>query len=69
VRFLGWLSVSVLQRGVEAALTEGSITSPSRNGPAASRWFARLQSGNLQAYLVYALIGLALVLGWGAAHV
>ena len=69
VRFLGWLSVSVLQRGVETALTEGSMNTPSRSGPAASRWFARLQSGNLQAYLVYALIGLALVLGWGAAHV
>ena len=57
------------ERGVESALSEGSIATPSRGGPAASRWFARLQSGNLQAYLVYALIGLALVLGWGAAHV
>jgi hypothetical protein len=34
-----------------------------------SQWLSRLQSGDLQAYLIYALVGLALVLVWGAAHV
>jgi len=28
-----------------------------------------LQTGNLQAYVIYALLGLVLVLGWGVAHV
>ena len=67
VRFMGWLSTAVLAR-VEAALSRSSIDRPSRGGPAASGWFARLQTGDLQAYLVYALIGLALMLGWGAVH-
>ena len=45
-----------------------AATSPARAGAAGARWFPRLQSGDLQAYVVYALIGLALVLGWGALH-
>ena len=69
VRALGWISSSVLARGVEPALLQGSLDQPARGGPAASRWLSRLQNGNLQAYLIYALVGLALVLAWGAAHV
>jgi NADH-quinone oxidoreductase subunit L len=67
VRTLGWLSATVLARTVEPALARG-MAQPGRSGPALSRWLARLQSGDLQAYLLYALAGLALVLVWGAAH-
>ncbi len=69
VRALGWLSGAVLSRGVEPALAMFSMDQPGRAGPAASRWLSRLQSGDLQAYLIYALVGLALVLVWGASHV
>jgi NADH:ubiquinone oxidoreductase subunit 5 (subunit L)/multisubunit Na+/H+ antiporter MnhA subunit len=68
VRTLGWLSAAVLARGVEQGLSRG-MAQAGRSGPAVSRWLARLQSGDLQAYLVYALAGLALALVWGAAHV
>ena len=60
VRALGWLSGTVLARGVEPALAEGMVL-PGRGGPAMSQWLSRLQSGDLQAYLIYALVGLALV--------
>jgi NADH-quinone oxidoreductase subunit L len=69
VRALGWLSTAVLARGVEPTLAQGSMAQPGRGGPAVSQWLSRLQSGDLQAYLIYALVGLALVLVWGAAHV
>ena len=35
-------------------------------GARVTRLFARLQTGDLQAYVIYALIGLAVVLGLGA---
>lgn len=68
VRGLGWLSATALARGVEAPLAAGTLEQPARSGPALGRWLMRLQSGSLQAYVVYALLGLALVLAWGAAH-
>ncbi|MDP2008330.1 MAG: NADH-quinone oxidoreductase subunit L [Rubrivivax sp.] len=69
VRFFGWLSSSVLARGVEPALAAGSLSGPAAAGRTLARWFGRLQTGNLQAYVIYALLGLVAVLGWGAAHV
>ena len=66
VRGLGWLSASVLARGVEAPLTRTTLVQPAHAGTRATRWFAQLQSGDLQAYVIYALLGLALVLGLGA---
>jgi NADH-quinone oxidoreductase subunit L len=66
VRGLGWLSTSVLARGVEAPLTSASLVQPAHAGARATRWFSQLQTGDLQAYVIYALLGLALVLGLGA---
>ncbi len=68
VRFMGWLSTQVLSR-VESALNEGILMKTRRSGIAAAGWLSRLQTGSLQGYVIYALLGLALVLGWGAAHV
>ena len=68
VRFMGWLSTTVLARGVEPVLAATVIGAPQHTGPAAGRWLARMQTGDLQAYVIYALIGLALVLGFGALH-
>lgn len=68
VRFMGWLSATVLARGVEPALSATVIGAPQHTGPALGRWLARMQTGDLQAYVIYALIGLVLVLGYGALH-
>ncbi len=68
VRCLGWLSATVLARGVEAPLTQTTLVQPAHAGARATRWFGRLESGDLQTYVIYALIGLALVLGLGAVH-
>jgi NADH-quinone oxidoreductase subunit L len=66
VRFMGWLSASFLARGIETPLSRTSLLQSAAVGTRASRLFARLQTGELQAYVIYALIGLALVLGLGA---
>jgi NADH-quinone oxidoreductase subunit L len=68
VRFVAWLSVAVFARKVESALAAGTIGSPARAAPVAARLFARLQTGDLQTYVFYALIGLVVILGWGALH-
>jgi NADH-quinone oxidoreductase subunit L len=66
VRFMGWLSASFLARGIEAPLSRTSLLQSAAAGARATRLFARLQTGELQVYVIYALIGLALVLGLGA---
>ncbi len=69
VRVVGWLSAAVLARRVEPALARRLIDQPARVGATFASRFARLQTGDLQHYVVYALIGVAFVLVWGAAHV
>jgi hypothetical protein len=41
------------------------LPTPARH---ASRLLARLQTGNVQAYVFYVLVGLAVALGWGVSH-
>jgi NADH-quinone oxidoreductase subunit L len=66
VQVFGWLSSSVLARGIEAPLTRTSLVQPAHAGARATRWLSQLQSGDLQAYVIYALLGLVVVLGLGA---
>jgi NADH-quinone oxidoreductase subunit L len=68
VRPLGWFSEAVLANRTEPLLARASLERPARAGAALARGFARLQTGDLQTYLVYALIGVALVLVLGAAR-
>jgi len=68
VRFMDWLSESVLGRVVETTLADAALATPAEGARRASRWFARLQSGNVQAYAFYVLVGLALTLWWTATH-
>jgi NADH-quinone oxidoreductase subunit L len=68
VRFTDWLSERVLAGRLEPLFARGTLERPARTGASMSGLLVRLQSGNLQAYVVYALLGLALVLGWGALH-
>ena len=56
---------AALRRGPERALRALSIDAPAAAAPRAAAPLARLQSGDLQMYLLYALIGLAALLGWG----
>jgi NADH-quinone oxidoreductase subunit L len=66
---LGWLSVSVLQRGIEKPLSSASTVAPALGAQVGTRWLGRLQTGNLQAYVIYALVGLVVMLAWGVARV
>jgi NADH-quinone oxidoreductase subunit L len=65
---MGWLSTRFLARGVEAPLARASLERPARLGARATRLFARLQTGDLQAYVLYALAGLLVVLILGVAR-
>jgi len=69
VAFMDWVSESVLARGVEPTLDANVLDAPSETVGYASRLFASLQAGNVQAYVLYVFIGLALVLLWGVVHV
>ena len=68
VRFVDWLSESVLGRGVEAAVAKVSLGLPADAARHTSRLFAKLQTGNVQAYVFYVLVGLAVALGWGLSR-
>jgi NADH-quinone oxidoreductase subunit L len=68
VRFADWLSESMLGRGIETAVTKLSLGLPADAARHASRLLAQLQTGNVQAYVFYALVGLALALGWGLSR-
>ena len=62
------LAERTLPRRVEAPLARLTLEQPVRAGSRTGGWLARLQNGDLQAYLVYALAGLALVLVLGVAR-
>ena len=68
VRFADWLSESVLGRGLETAVAKVSLGLPADAARYASRLLAQLQTGNVQAYVFYVLVGLAVALGWGLSH-
>ena len=68
VRCANWLSESVLGRGLETAVAKVSLGVPADTARYASRLFAQLQTGNVQAYVFYAVLGLALALGWGLSR-
>ena len=69
VRLADWFSEAVLARRVETALNAGTLAKPADGVSAAARLFARLQTGNVQGYVLYVLLGLALILCWGVVHV
>jgi NADH-quinone oxidoreductase subunit L len=68
VRFMDWLSESVLGRGIETALADVTLAKPADGARRASRWLARMQTGNVQTYAFYVVVGLALTLWWAATH-
>lgn len=68
IRFMDFLSEAVLARRVETSLDEAVLTRPAEGIQFMARFFSRLQSGNVQAYVVYVLLGLALMLWLGVNH-
>ena len=69
VRCLDWVSESVLARKVEPTLGHGVLSAPNDGVNYASRLFSSMQMGNVQGYVFYVFLGLALVLLWGVLHV
>jgi NADH-quinone oxidoreductase subunit L len=66
VRCAGWVSRSILAHGTERALETVTLALPARGGPALARLAARLQTADLQMVVFYVMVGLAVMLGWGA---
>jgi NADH-quinone oxidoreductase subunit L len=69
VRSVDRLSENVLAKRVESTIKTISIDRPPSWARGASKLFARLQSGNVAAYVLYAFVGLTLILWWGVLHV
>jgi len=69
VRGAAWVSDSILVPIFESPLAKATLTRSADTARYFSTLFARLQTGNVQAYVFYALAGLAIALWWGAAHV
>jgi NADH-quinone oxidoreductase subunit L len=65
VALAGWLSQTLLQRGLEPLVARLSLDLPATLARGTSRGLAWLQTGRLPGYVVYALAGLVLVLLWG----
>ncbi len=68
VRTFDWLSEAVLTRRVEATLNDAILNRPAEGLGYAARLFTRLQTGSVQAYVLYALAGIGLALWWGVSH-
>ncbi|HJV64235.1 MAG TPA: hypothetical protein VJ550_00735, partial [Geomonas sp.] len=68
VRPLDYLSEAVLARRVEPVISGVTLAATSESVQVGSRLFSRLQSGNLQAYLLYAVAGLVVILWVGVFH-
>ena len=68
VRPLDFLSEAILSRKVEKAIGFASIAAPSEGVRLGSRLFSRLQNGNVQTYLLYALAGVVAILWVGVFH-
>ncbi|MBI1921907.1 MAG: NADH-quinone oxidoreductase subunit L [Geobacter sp.] len=64
-----WVSESLLARRVEPAINNAIIEKPADGVSRTASIFSRLQTGNVQGYVLYVLVGLALILWWGVAHV
>jgi len=69
VRAMDILSESVLYNIVEKLLNYVTIVKAGGTARFGGNVLSRLQTGNVQAYVLYVLAGLALILWWGVANV
>lgn len=68
VKSMDTLSESVLYNLAEKLLNFVTIVKAGGTARYGARLLSRMQSGNVQAYIVYALAGLALIIWWGVAN-
>jgi NADH-quinone oxidoreductase subunit L len=69
VKTSDWVSEVVLGRNVEAAINDLALNKSAEGARSASAIFSWLQTGNVQAYVFYALLGLAMMLWMGVSNV
>ena len=69
VKSLDTLSESVLYTIAEKLLNYVTIVKAGATARYSANLLSRMQSGNVQAYVLYALAGLALIIWWGVANV
>ncbi|ABK98270.1 NADH-quinone oxidoreductase subunit L [Pelobacter propionicus] len=68
VKSLDTLSDSVLYNIAEKLLNYVTIVKAGATARYSANLLSRMQSGNVQAYVLYALAGLALIIWWGVAN-
>jgi len=68
-RPLGWISERVFLGLGDRLVLDGSLNAMARLARRGAGVLARVQTGDLQTYLFYVMIGTALCLAWGFAHV
>jgi NADH:ubiquinone oxidoreductase subunit 5 (subunit L)/multisubunit Na+/H+ antiporter MnhA subunit len=69
VKTSDWVSESVLGRTIEPAINDLALVKSAEGAQSVSALFSWLQTGNVQAYVFYALLGLAMMLWMGVANV
>ena len=69
VKSLDTLSESVLYTIAEKLLNYVTIVKAGATARYSANLLSRMQSGNVQSYVLYALAGLALIIWWGVANV
>lgn len=69
VKSMDVLSESVLSNLAEKLLNYVTIVKAGGSARYGGNLLSRMQTGNVQAYVLYALVGLALILWWGVANV
>lgn len=69
VKTSDWISESVLGRTIEPAITDLALVKSAEGAQSVSALFSWLQTGNVQAYVFYALLGLAMMLWMGVSNV
>ena len=69
VKTSDWISESVLGRTIEPAINDLALYKSAEGARSASAIFSWLQTGNVQAYVLYALLGLAMMLWMGVSNV
>jgi NADH-quinone oxidoreductase subunit L len=69
IKTTDWISEAVLGRNVESAINDLAIEKSAGGAQYTSAIFSWLQSGNVQAYVFYVLLGLAMLLWIGVSNV
>jgi NADH-quinone oxidoreductase subunit L len=64
VRPINALSATVLWKGADAALIDGSVNGVGHAVRGSSAMLRRLQTGSIRAYAASLFLGVVLILGW-----